>query len=72
MYLGTLLNTRLALPLLTYEGLQSSSLWGSLPKKYQTPSRGEATSWSTRTFLRTFGSPRRPDAGSRRSSQRYQ
>lgn len=72
MYLGVLLNTRLALPLPTYESLQNPSSQGSLPKKYQTPSIGEATSWSTRTFLRMSGRPRRPDAGSRRSSQRYQ
>lgn len=66
-----ILNTKLALSLTTYEG-QSPSSRGSLPKKYQTPSMGEATSWSTRTFPRTFGRPRKPDAGSRRSSQRYQ
>lgn len=72
MYLCILLNTSLALSLPIYEGLQSPSSPGSLPKKYQTPSMGEATSWSTRTFLRMFGRPRRPDAGSRWSSQRYQ
>lgn len=70
-----ILDTKLALPPHPDPPIQkgpSPSSQNSLPKKYQTPSIGEATSWSMRTFLRTFGRPGKPDAGSRRSSQRYQ
>lgn len=43
---------------------------GLLTQEVPDAKHREATSWSMRTFLRTFGSPGKPDAGNRRSSQK--